>query len=143
MAKVFQIYIRNNTNGNVLNSTVIDTPLGEHAREAFLSRLTTPPALESGESMSLILKLGEKIIAQHDYGQDAPSSDYWSEQLNKVWPKKRGRPSSMVAGKRRDVYLDDEAIATAEGIGNGNLSEGIRAALAHYRLHAPKNDKST
>lgn len=40
-----------------------------------------------------------------------------------------GVPSTMCAGKRVNVYLDAESLARAAEIGNGNVSEGIRAAL--------------
>ena len=44
-----------------------------------------------------------------------------------------GRPAEMTGGKRRNVYLDDASGAAAEKIGNGNISEGIRLALASYK----------
>lgn len=39
-----------------------------------------------------------------------------------------GRPSD-IDGKRVQVYLDAESLKTAAGLGNGNVSEGIRKAL--------------
>lgn len=47
-----------------------------------------------------------------------------------------GRPTEMTGGKRRNVYLDDTSAAIAERIGNGNISEGIRIALAAIRDYA-------
>lgn len=41
-----------------------------------------------------------------------------------------GRPAEMDGGKRRNVYLDDESAAIAEKLGNGNISDGIRIAMA-------------
>lgn len=41
-----------------------------------------------------------------------------------------GRPAKMSGGKRVNVYLDAASLAIAEQIGNGNVSEGIRKALA-------------
>ncbi|WP_028451851.1 hypothetical protein [Chitinilyticum aquatile] len=41
-----------------------------------------------------------------------------------------GRPSELDQGKRVNVYLDAQSIAKAQALGNGNLSEGIRIALA-------------
>ena len=41
-----------------------------------------------------------------------------------------GRPAEMAGGKRSNIYLDAESRATAERIGNGNISDGIRIALA-------------
>jgi hypothetical protein len=40
-----------------------------------------------------------------------------------------GRPPEMKDGKRVNVYLDSDARKIAERLGNGNVSEGIRAAL--------------
>lgn len=39
----------------------------------------------------------------------------------------------MKNGKRVNVYLDAISLATAENIGNGNVSEGIRLALQRSR----------
>lgn len=44
-----------------------------------------------------------------------------------------GRPPEMAGGKRSNIYLDAASRETAESIGNGNISEGIRIALASYR----------
>jgi hypothetical protein len=41
-----------------------------------------------------------------------------------------GRPAEMTGGKRRNIYMDDESAAIAEKLGNGNISDGIRIALA-------------
>lgn len=41
-----------------------------------------------------------------------------------------GRPAEMSGGKRRNIYMDDESAAIAEKLGNGNISDGIRIALA-------------
>lgn len=41
-----------------------------------------------------------------------------------------GRPSEMEGGKRVNVYLDAASLAAAAQLGNGNVSEGIRIALA-------------
>lgn len=41
-----------------------------------------------------------------------------------------GRPAEMDGGKRTNIYLGAESRATAERIGNGNISDGIRIALA-------------
>lgn len=41
-----------------------------------------------------------------------------------------GRPSELEGGKKVNTYLDAGSIAIASRIGNGNVSEGIRKALA-------------
>lgn len=45
-----------------------------------------------------------------------------------------GRPAEMTGGKRRNIYLDAASREIAERIGNGNISEGIRLALASYKI---------
>lgn len=41
-----------------------------------------------------------------------------------------GRPNEIEAGRRVNVWLDKASVERAEAIGNGNVSAGIRAALA-------------
>lgn len=41
-----------------------------------------------------------------------------------------GRPAVMAGGKRVNVYIDDESLAIAAKLGGGNVSNGIRTALA-------------
>jgi hypothetical protein len=48
-------------------------------------------------------------------------------------PRPTGRPAEMSGGRRVQVYLDDETLAIAERLGGGNVSAGIRAALATCR----------
>jgi post-segregation antitoxin (ccd killing protein) len=49
-------------------------------------------------------------------------------------PPKRGAPVRLNDGKRLNVYLDAESIERARKLGDGNVSEGIRVALASVRL---------
>jgi hypothetical protein len=44
-------------------------------------------------------------------------------------PQDVGRPAELDGGKRVQVYLDAESLATASRLGSGNVSEGIRKAL--------------
>lgn len=41
-----------------------------------------------------------------------------------------GRPPELDGGRRVNVYLDAASIATASRLGQGNVSDGIRIALA-------------
>ena len=45
-------------------------------------------------------------------------------------PAGRGRPDTMDAGRRVQVYLDAGSLEAAKRLGDGNVSAGIRAALA-------------
>jgi len=47
-------------------------------------------------------------------------------------PAKRGAPFQMTGAVRRNIFTDAESWATAQRIGNGNASLGIRLALAAY-----------
>ncbi len=47
-------------------------------------------------------------------------------------PSKRGAPFQMTGAVRRNIFTDAESWATAQRIGNGNASLGIRLALAAY-----------
>lgn len=51
------------------------------------------------------------------------------EALKKSQNRGRGRPRGMTGGRQVHVYLDDESIAVAESLGEGNVSSGIRRAL--------------
>lgn len=42
----------------------------------------------------------------------------------------KGRPTELTGGKRVNVYLDDDSLHRAEKLGDGNVSGGIRRALA-------------
>lgn len=44
--------------------------------------------------------------------------------------KPAGRPATMKDGQRVNVYLDAASLKTAAKLGDGNVSEGIRIALA-------------
>lgn len=44
--------------------------------------------------------------------------------------KQVGAPKQMEGGKRHNVYLDDITVKDAMRLGNGNLSEGLRVAVA-------------
>lgn len=44
-----------------------------------------------------------------------------------------GRPAEMTGGKRTNIYLDGDGRSVAEKLGNGNVSEGIRIALAQAK----------
>ncbi len=48
-------------------------------------------------------------------------------------PAKRGAPFQMSGAVRRNIFTDVESLATAQRIGNGNASLGIRLALAAYQ----------
>lgn len=42
-----------------------------------------------------------------------------------------GRPKKMTEGRRRNIYIDDESWESAQKLGGGNASDGIRIALKY------------
>ncbi len=52
------------------------------------------------------------------------------EDAKRYHAKKAGRPAEMNEGKRVNVYLDTSSLTKAAELGCGNVSEGIRIALA-------------
>lgn len=61
--------------------------------------------------------------------EDGAEDDAWDVIATGEIPKRVGRPNEMTGGKRVNVYLDDESLAIAAELGDGNVSEGIRKAL--------------
>lgn len=45
-------------------------------------------------------------------------------------PKRKPPNLKMEGGRKVNVWLDAASVATAQRLGNGNVSEGIRRALA-------------
>lgn len=75
---------------------------------------------------------GSKCCIRWSRESDGQSA-YWGPKgatLKPHWYSRPGRPEEMAGGRRVQVYLDDDSIAKAEKIGDGNVSAGIRAALA-------------
>lgn len=57
--------------------------------------------------------------------------DLWQIAAGNDFIKPAGRPAKLSNGRASNVFLDDASRAKAEQIG-GNVSEGIRIALAAY-----------
>lgn len=58
---------------------------------------------------------------------------YWGPKgaaMQPHWYNRPGRPEEMSGGRKVNTYLDANSIATAAKLGQGNVSEGIRIALA-------------
>lgn len=50
--------------------------------------------------------------------------------LRPHWYGQIGRPREIASGRRVNVWLDQASVDLAESLGDGNVSAGIRAALA-------------
>jgi hypothetical protein len=64
----------------------------------------------------------------HDYWHEAGTVESVSREIEQT--RAAGRPPEMDEGRPVRVYLDAASIATAKRLGDGNVSAGIRAALA-------------
>lgn len=67
-------------------------------------------------------------------GYAARALDQWQVREALGEPRRAtGRPAMLAGGRRVNVYLDDESLAIANNVGRGNVSQGIRIALAHVK----------
>lgn len=48
-----------------------------------------------------------------------------------------GRPAQLLGSRRVNIYLDAESVRTAQLIGEGNVSEGVRLALKMVKAVTP------
>ncbi len=75
----------------------------------------------------------DDIVTALEDGAEDSAWDIISEvEGGNYRPNPVGRPSELTDGKRVNVYLDPASLAAAAKIGNGNVSEGIRVALASH-----------
>ena len=58
--------------------------------------------------------------------------------LQPHWYGPSGRPKEIESGRRVNVWLDQASVERAESLGKGNVSAGIRAALAASLPTNPK-----
>ena len=70
----------------------------------------------------------DPVERRHDYWHDGGTVDSISREIANM--RSAGRPAELEGGKPIRVYLDAASIATASKLGAGNVSAGIRAALA-------------
>jgi len=76
--------------------------------------------------------IGAKCCIRWVRDSDGQAS-FWGPKgarLTPHWYAPVGRPSEMEGGKRVNVYLDAASLERAAILGGGNVSEGIRRALA-------------
>lgn len=126
MASVFRAYLRN-FDGQVSEKTI--TSNAATAAEAFAA-LVNRSELD-GQKLAAALTYNNRQLAFHRFDRAPDDADYWRDKLDEIeWPSGAvGRPAQIEGGKRVNVYLDDDSLAAAAGLGDGNVSAGIRAAL--------------
>lgn len=71
------------------------------------------------------------VIKDGDPDDFADLIKAWKRQHNIEIPSAAGRPRNLKGGKTVSMYLDDESLERARSLGQGNVSEGIRAALSN------------
>ena len=81
-----------------------------------------------GDTGALIHYPATGVYAQLNAGAVKPLSQHKVKAA--IDPAGRGRPDTMDAGRRVQVYLDAASLEAAKRLGDGNVSAGIRAALS-------------
>lgn len=98
-------------------------------------------ASHDGQKLVASVSYKNTLIASHRYDRQPGDAQYWRDKLNEVeWPPSLGRPAELQGGKRMNVYLDAESLARASSLSQGNVSEGIRVALAQVPAGSMKDD---
>jgi len=129
MKAVFRAYLRS-FDGYVLPETNTVTA-DRTAAEAAFTGLVNRTYLDD-QKWAAVLSYNNVQIASHRFDRCPGDNDYWRDKLADIrWPSRRvGRPRLMEGGKRINIYLDSASLETAARLGGGNVSEGIRVALA-------------
>ena len=136
MKAVFRTCLRS-FDGYVLPET--NTVTADRATaEAAFTELVNRTYLD-GQNWEAVLSCNNSQIAFHRFDCRPGDADYWRDKLGDIrWPSGRvGRPKLMEGGKRFNIYLDSISLETADKLGGGNVSEGIRLALAALRPGKP------
>ena len=129
MAAIYRAYLRT-FDGKVPPQTKTITADRAAAEAAFVG-LVNQADLD-GQKLVAVLSYNNGQLAFHRFDRQPGDSDYWRDKLDEIpWPPGQvGRPVEMEGGRRVNTYLDAASLATAAQLGNGNVSEGIRIALA-------------
>lgn len=133
MKAVFRTFLRT-FDGYVLSET--DTATADRATaEAAFTELVNRAYLD-GQKWAAVLSYNDSHIAFHRFDRHPGDADYWRDRLADIrWPSGRiGRPKRMEGGRRINIYLDSVSLEAADMLGGGNISEGIRLALAALRV---------
>lgn len=125
----YRAYIRT-FDGQISEKTI--TKNQDAAAEAFTALVGRTDL--DGQKLAAALTYNNGQLAFHRFDRHPGDADYWRDKLDEIeWPSGQiGRPSEMDGGKAVNVYLDAESIAIATRLGSGNVSAGIRKALADH-----------
>lgn len=129
MASIYRAYLRA-FDGKVPPETKTITA-DQAAAEAAFAALVSRDEFD-GQKLAAVLSYNNGQLAFHRFDRKPGDSDYWRDKMEEIpWPSGQvGRPAEMEGGKRINVYLDAESHEAAAKLGGGNVSEGIRIALA-------------
>ncbi len=123
----FRAYLRT-FDGQVSEKTVTTDP---NTALAAFATLVERADLD-GQKFAVALTGDNRQIAFHRFDRSVGEPDYWRGRIDEIEIPGlgRGRPAEMTDGRRIQVYLDAASLKIAERLGGGNVSAGIRAALA-------------
>lgn len=127
----FRTYIRT-FDGQVSEKTVTADQAAAAAAFAALVERTDL----NGQKLAAALTYNNRQLAFHRFDRNPGDADYWRDKLDEIeWPTSRGRgaPAKLDDGRRVNVFLDKTSLDIAAQAGAGNVSEGIRAALAAWK----------
>ena len=126
---MYRVYLRTQDQRVDPESKTV-TKSADAAAEAF-AELVERTDLD-GQKVAAVLTFNQKQLAFHRFDRKPGSVDNWRGRMGEIpWPPGTvGRPAEMEGGKRINVYLDAKSLSRARRLGNGNVSEGIRLALA-------------
>lgn len=124
---MFRIYLRDQ-NQQVSEKTNTGDP---QAAIAAFEALANRTDLDGQRIMAVITKNGSPV-AHHKFNARPDDSMYFWRGRIDLLPiyVEAGRPAELEGGRKVNTYLDANSIAIASRLGNGNVSEGIRIALA-------------
>ena len=124
---MYRVYLRT-FDQRVLPESKTNTTNPDAAAAAF-AELVNRAELD-GQRLAATITHDNRQLAFHRFDRRPGDADYWRGRLDEIeWPE-AGRPPSLDGGRRVQVYLDAASIERAQALGNGNVSEGIRIALA-------------
>lgn len=83
-----------------------------------------------GKKIAAVLSYNNQQLAFHRFDKQQGHTDYWRDRIGEIKLPHPGKPATLNGGRAVKVYLDAQSIETADKLGNGNVSEGIRIALS-------------
>ena len=96
-----------------------------------------PPSVIESVTSKQLADLVDNMHTQYEIGHTTGYVDgsiapepigQLTQDASQVADQRKGRPSELIGGKRRNVYVDDATWSIVNKLGNGNASEGIRKA---------------